>query len=278
MQTLRPSKESKLMAALAEHATASTAKMLLISNNGGGKTGSLASLAKAGYNLRIADTDNGTEILFHLLKDDPAALARVDVESCIDKYSEQGGALRPTAPLVGFSKLAKTLTNWPGLGKPSTWTSQDILVLDTLTGAGRSIMNHTLSLAGKLATGQQPSQPDWGHAMSLQENLLAGLYSLPCHVIVCAHVVSIQPEGSPTSEGFPSALGNKLPQKVGSYFNSTLALKFKGVGQAKTRVLLTKDPTLGCKTPAPGKVKDEYSLETGLADYFKDLFGPLKGA
>jgi len=266
------------MVALAQHSSAQTAKMLLISNNGGGKTGALVSLAKAGYNLRIADTDNGTEILFQLLQDDPAALARVDVETCIDKYSEQGGAMRPTVPLTGFSKLAKVLTNWPELGKPSTWGPRDILVLDTLTGAGRSIMNHTLSLAGKLATGQQPSQPDWGHAMNLQENLLAGLYSLPCHVIVCAHIVSIQPEGSPVSEGFPSALGNKLPQKVGSYFNSTLAIKSLGVGQAKVRTIITKDPTLGCKTPAPGKVKDTYPLETGLADYFKDLFGPLKGA
>jgi len=264
------------MAALDQTVSARTAKMLLIGDSGMGKTGSLVSLALAGYNLRVLDMDKGTEILYHLLRDNPAAMARVDVEQHGDEYEEKAGALRPKIPLKGFSGAAKTLTNWPGLGKPASWGDKDILVVDSLTMLGRDIMNHVLSLVGKLQTGQPPSQPDWGSAITLQENVLAGLFSLPCHVIVTAHVVNITPEGSVAAKGFPSALGNKLPQKVGSYFNSTLAIKEVGAGPAKKRTILTKDAGMGCKTPAPGRVKDTYSLETGLAEYFEALFGKVK--
>lgn len=266
------------MAPISKTAAATTSKMLLIGNSGLGKTGALVSLAKAGYNLRVADTDSGTEILYQLLRDDPSALARVDVETHTDKYGDVGGALRAKAPLTGFSGIAKVLTNWPGLGSPSQWTSSDVLVLDSLTLLGKFIMNHVLNVKGKLITGEPPSQPDWGAAMDLQENILAGLFGLPCHVIVTAHLVNITPEGEVVPQFFPSALGNKLPQKVGRYFNSTLAVTMEGAGNAKRRVIHTKNPQMGCKTPAPGLVKDSYPLETGLADYFKDLFGPLKAA
>jgi hypothetical protein len=264
------------MAALT--AETNTMKGLLLGNSGTGKTGSLYSLAARGYNLRVLDMDNGTEILYQLSEGHPEVRARIDVEKHADKYTEQAGALRPALPLTGFSGAAKVLTNWPGLGKPTTWGTQDIIVVDSLTRLGQFIMNHVLSGVNKLVSGQQPSQPDWGAGISLQENILAGLFSLPCHVLVIAHVVNITPEGATTSEGFPSALGNKLPQKVGSYFNTTLGYKHVGVGQNKVRKILTKDPTLGCKVSAPGKLKDEYPLETGLGEIFDALYGPLKSA
>lgn len=265
------------MAPISQHAASNTFKMLLIGNSGMGKTGCLASLALAGYNLRILDTDSGAEILFQMLKHDKDALARVDVETHTDKYVEVGGAMRPKVPLTGFSGAAKTMTNWPGLGKPAEWTEDDILVVDSLTLLGKFIFNHVLNLAGRLLTGQPPQIQDWGAAMELQENVLAGLYNLPCNVIVTSHLTSITPEGEAVPMFFPSALGSKLPPKVGRYFNSTIGVKMIGVGQAKRRIITTSDPTLGCKTPAPGLVKAEYPLETGLADYVKDLFGSLPG-
>ena len=38
-------------------------KMLYLGHTGAGKTGSLAALAAAGYNVRILDLDKGTQIL-----------------------------------------------------------------------------------------------------------------------------------------------------------------------------------------------------------------------
>ena len=49
--------------------TAAPAKILLIGKSGAGKTGALASLVAAGYNLRIIDTDKGVRPLRSLLTD-----------------------------------------------------------------------------------------------------------------------------------------------------------------------------------------------------------------
>jgi hypothetical protein len=266
------------MAALADHAASESSKILMIGPNGAGKTGALVSLVKAGYNLRILDCDNGVEIIKQLLKNDPAAMARVDVETHNDDYILQAGTnkLIPKTPLA-FGKAMEVLNKWPGLGSPTTWGTDTVLVVDSLTMLGKMIMAHVMQMAGK--PGDQPSQPNWGSAMDVQENLLAMLFSksIKCHVIVMAHITYIQNEGEVQAKGYPSALGNKLPPKVGSYFNSTLLVTMEGVGANKKRVIQTKPTSnVDVKTPAPGKAKDSYPLETGLADYFKDLHGPLK--
>lgn len=265
------------MAALADKVQSS--KVLYIGDNGAGKTGSLISLAEAGYNLRVLDFDNGTEILTNLTAKKPEVRARIDVETHTDDYKQVGQALVPVTPLKGFSGGMKVLSNWPGLGDPRTWGPDTILVVDSLTMMGRFIINHVLSLNGRL--GQQPQLQDWGAAMSLQESVMAMLYSasIKCHVIVCAHITFVTPEGALEQKGYPSALGNKLPPMIGSYFNSTIMAQSTGNGANKRKVIRTKPlGTIELKTPAPGIAKDEYPLETGLADYFRDLHGPLKAA
>jgi hypothetical protein len=75
----------------------------------------------------------------------------------------------------------------------------------------------------------------------------------------------------------PSALGKKLPPAVSTYFNHTLLVQSKGSGANAKRMIHTNTQGLiELKTAAPSSVKSEYSIETGLADYFKDVFGPLK--
>jgi hypothetical protein len=261
-------------------------KILMIGNNGAGKTGSLVPLAKAGYKIRLLDYDNGYEILMQLLSaekaKDPSLQVDVDVESFTDPYHSQPGtgALR-AKDATAFTKSMQTLANWPKYGSPATWGADTVLVVDSLTFMGRAAMNHVFKMKGKLASldpkDMHPSQPDWGDAMGLQENFLAMLGSLKCHVIVMSHITFVTPDGETAQKGFPSALGSKLPPKVGSYFNATLFVTTEGAGANKRRVIQTKSVGLiDTKTPAPGKVKDSYPIETGLADYFKDLYGPLK--
>lgn len=174
--------------------------------------------------------------------------------------------------MTGFKGIASVLTSWPGQGKPNEWGPDTVLVLDTITSLGRWIMNHVLSLNARL--GQAPQLQDWGMAMSLQEDLIAMLCSesIKCHVLVLAHIAYAQPEGELMTKGYPSALGNKLPPKIGQYFNSTLYMKSVRQGTVTKRMIYTD--TVGmieCKTSAPGQVKKEYPIETGLADYFADL-------
>lgn len=275
------------MASLDDNKTANAVHALNIGHNGSGKTGALISLAQAGYKIRVLDFDGGAEILKQLLTDKDGkklpGYENIDVETYIDKYAPQQGtgAMRPIPTCNAFEKAMTCLTNWPGFGSPMTWGTDTVLVIDTLTSSGRAAMNHVAKMKGKLTSIKKedlhPSQPDWGDAMGLQENLMAMLSSLPCHVIVNSHVTFVTRDGEMADEGFPSALGSKLPPKIGGYFNSILYTTKEGMGQNKKRVIQTKSSSLvQTKTSAPGKVKDSYPLETGLADYFRDLHGPLK--
>lgn len=273
------------MASLDDHPSSNVCHILTVGQNGSGKTGALASLAKAGYNLRILDFDGGTEILKNLLDKDDAARSRIDVETFVDQYATQigSGMLRPVPGCNAFEKAMQCLANWPKYGSPKTWTPRDILVIDSLTYMGRAAQNHVAKVKNKLtsldAKDMHPSQPDWGDAMGLQENMCAMLMNLPCHVIVNSHVTFLSPEGETATQGFPSALGSKLPPKIGGYFNSLLYFGNSGAGANKTRVIYTKSSQLvTTKTSAPGKVKDSYPIETGLKEYFEALHGPLKAA
>ena len=51
------------MASIRNHRASEVTKLLLVGDSGSGKTSSLASLANAGYNLRILDFDDGLAIL-----------------------------------------------------------------------------------------------------------------------------------------------------------------------------------------------------------------------
>lgn len=274
------------MSAVDQQPGSDSSRILIISKNGGGKTGSLVSLLKAGYKIRVLDYDNGAEILKNLARAEcPDKLHNLDIEVASDEYKMVKIGLkdemRPDP--VGFSQGMKILDEWPGLGKPTEWGPDTILCLDSLTMLGKCAMNHVMGMKGKLKSidpkDLHPSQPDWGDAMNLQESVCARLFSKAyrCHVIVMAHITYLSPDGEVAQEGFPSALGSKLPPKIGSYFNSTLYIGTTGVSTAKVRTIFTKSPnTVGTKTPAPGIVKDSYPLSTGLADYFEALHGPLK--
>ena len=63
------------MPALGQHQSSDIVKMLFIGPSGAGKTGALASLASAGYNLRILDMDNGLDVLANVLNN-PKTLTR----------------------------------------------------------------------------------------------------------------------------------------------------------------------------------------------------------
>lgn len=260
---------------------ADSAKIIMVGNSGAGKTGALAALAKAGYKVNILDFDNGTEILYHMLKDDPKALDRVDIEKCQDSFKMGiNKSIQWVTPLTAFPNALKCLTEWPGQGKPSDWGTDTVLVLDTLTFLGESIMRYVLAANNKLGVSTDPkagaSEPNWGSAIGLQEDFLAMLTSnLKCHVIVMAHLKDIERGG--VNLPFPSALGKKLPPVVNTYFNHALMVKTSGSGSSFKRTIHSKTQGLvELKTAAPASVKESYPIETGLADYFKDLFGPLK--
>lgn len=274
------------MPALTAHHSSAVTKMLFIGDSGAGKTGALASLASAGYNLRILDLDNGLDVLRNLLTDPTSkyvkgAAERVSYLTFTEEMRMVNGAVSPRTASV-WPKVTNALTEWKdgdvSLGSVTTWGPGDVLVIDSLTLLCNAAMNYALQLNGRL--GKHPHQSDWGVAQNLIESLLQMLYStaVPCNVVVNCHITYIGEEGG-AQKGYPNALGKALPPKIGRYFNSALLAQSIGQGTAlRRKILTTTYGMIELKNTAPLKVKPEYPLDTGLADYFEALHGKRPNA
>lgn len=248
-------------------------KMLLLGDSGVGKTGALASLAKAGYSLKIADFDNGLDILYSALSSDEKALARVEFSTFTEKMKNAGGV----AVIDGLPRAWSSAMNqiWKWL---ETADQSQVFVLDSLTFAANAAMNQVLALNNRL--GKKPYQSDWGEAQKLLEDLLAILYSssVKCHVIVCTHVKYYDVQ-IPTGErdkdgeeimkvvdtkGLPMAIGQALSPKIPRYFNHCLIVGRLG----DQRFISTKPIGVVEAKSASISAPARLPLPTGLAQYF----------
>lgn len=274
------------MPPLGGHQSAQTTKMLFLGDSGAGKTGALASLARAGYNLRVIDLDNGLDVLANLLKDPSGpygkeALSRVAYTTITDPMKNVNGKLIPSRASV-WQRVATTLdtgkfmstdgkTVEENFGPLTTWTDKDVLVIDSLTFLSTAALNFVMAMNARL--GGQVQQGDWYSGQQLIESLLQMLYDdgIKCNVIIIAHVTYLGAENQP-ERGYPNTLGKALPPKVGRYFNSTLMAKTVGQGSSQKRTIhTTTNGMVELKNSAPLKVSTSYPLESGLADYFRDI-------
>lgn len=264
------------MPPISQHKASQVAKILMVGTPGSGKTGSLISLANAGFKIKVLDLDNGVEILKNLA----STSSSIEVETVTESYKTVSGKPLPSGQAypAAMKLLDKWPVEWDADGKATSFESitkfgpDTVFVLDSLTRIGQYAMDYVAVLNNRV--GQQPQIQDWGQAMQLQEGMLKLLSSdaVKCHVIVMAHVKFLETEENQASIGLPSALGKQLPPLVGSYFNSTLFVKTQGVGAGAKRLIYTKSPGIvETKTPAPNLVKTSYPQDTGLAEYFKDL-------
>ena len=284
------------MSKLTDHKSNKVSKVLYIGDSGAGKTGSLASLAKAGFKLRIIDLDAGLDVLHNLLKDSkspygPAAIENVEYETITELMRNVSGRLVPSQAKV-WTRLVDMLINWSPktteswpwkkdkndtaeLGPVTTWDSESILVIDSLSRASSAALNFILAMNARL--GQQPHQSDYFNAQPLVEGLLQMLYdeNVHCNVIMIAHIAYIGEESGPV-HGYPASIGKALPPKIGQYFNNTIMAKTTGSGTAqKRRILTNTSGVVELKNSAPLRVQAEYDLTTGLAEYFRAIRGEV---
>lgn len=263
------------MTALADHQSSETTKLLIIGDSGSGKSGSLASLAEAGYNLRIIDMDNGVDILRAVLRRppySPGAIARVDFETITDSMRSVSGRLMP-AKATAWQRAVGLLTNWPNFGPITKWTSGDCLVVDSLSMLSNAAVNFTQAMNARL--GQKMTWDDIYGAQQLLESFAQTLYdeAVKCQVVVLAHPDFIEDQNG-VKRGYPATVGNKLSPRIGRYFNNVIEAKTLGSGMGRRRRLLTNGSgVVEVKTSNPGAVKAEYSIEMGLAEFFADVQG-----
>lgn len=198
----------------------SPAKILLIGKSGAGKTGSLASLVAAGYNLRIIDTDKGVRSLRSLITDPrypyhqiiekkkidlTTAVRYVPVDTSmrlrtVSRRTPEGRTSSETllAPVdaKAWPKVMTLLDLWEDgdlkLGSVSTWGLNDILVLDSFSTLAKCAYYFSQAINSRLGARDQgyDYQRDIGEAQSQLTRLLELLYdsSVSCNVIVISHI------------------------------------------------------------------------------------------
>lgn len=250
-------------------------KVLNLGDSGGGKTGALASLVTdLGLELFILDFDNGTDILESLIVK-PEHRTKVHVETLTDagKMMAVGASqkivkLSPQAFAAGLNLLNRWIDRETrqDFGPVTSWGSDRVLVVDSLTFMGTAALDFVLAQNGR-GMGQQPFEGDWGEAMKMLEQVLQILFSteVKCHVVINTHVDYQQAVGDIMARGLPMALGKKLAPKVGRFFNFIIITKSRG----DKRVLLTKSEGLiEAKCPLLDAPR-ELPIESGLAQLFK---------
>jgi hypothetical protein len=269
------------MPSLEMHSSSKITKMLLIGDSGSGKTGSFASLADAGYNLRIIDLDNGIDILRHMLMDPKTPYSKdahknvkfVTITERPGNINAVGGMAVPKSATV-WNRIAQTLTHWKvgdeDLGPIATWGPKDILILDSMTLIGAAAFN--FAAVQNLGNKNQDGRINYFHAQNYLEYLIQNLYGddIKCNVIITSHISFIGDDDN-TMHGYPTTVGRALSSKVGRYFNTILMIKSERDGSRRIYTIPTSRVEL--KNTAPLKVKPYYDIKFGLAEYFRDAQG-----
>lgn len=266
---------------LADHQSNDFVKLLLVGDAKSGKTGSLVSLAKAGYKLRILDMDNLLDILKYLVqKEAPEAMPNIEFCTIRDKRKASvSGSIIDGKPKAWVDAL-KMLDRWKyktesgdevDLGVPAEWGRDCILVIDSLSRLCDAAydFHEVMTPAGK--GGEQDGRAVYGNAQNDVENFLGMLTGkgFATNVIVIAHVAYMEQNGG--IKGFPQGIGQKLSPKIPSYFPSVVLYTNK----AGKRTLQTNStPMMDLANPAPFAMQPSYPVDTGLADFFAVLREP----
>ena len=259
------------MPSATEHKSSEFVKLLFIGNSGSGKTGALTSLVKSGYQLRIIDLDSGLDALINHVKDECAdKLSAIQFQTFRDqmKMGPQGPKLKG-APSTYMSTLT-ALERWPDdQSDPAEWGPDTILVLDSLTNAGRA--------AFQWARATNPASKDprqwYKAAQDLIEDLIANLTSdsFATNVIVISHIEMTETSSGMT-KGYASSIGKALGPKLPRFFNTMILSELTGSGKnVKRRLKTFPTSMIDLKNPAPMRIEAEYPIETGMADIFRLL-------
>lgn len=239
-------------------------------DSGTAKTGSLVSLVKAGYKLRIWDFDNGLDALVHQIRAQcPDKLGNVSFVTIRDKLKAgpMGTVVdgMPRAMKQAMDLLDRWKIGDEDLGVPATWGPDTIVVIDSLT-----LMSEcAFRWAEALNVGAKDKRQIFGAAQSLVEGVIALVTaeSFATNVIVIAHTKYLErPDGTP--KGFPTAVGNALSPKLPAYFNS-VAWTTTGPGNRR-QIQTTSTALIDLKNPSVS-MPPTMDLNTGLATFFEKV-------
>lgn len=259
-------------------------KGLVLGDAGSGKTSSLLSLIMAGYEIRIFDFDNLLVPLRQLVKHKcPERAGQIKVQTFTDKMkgidmpvTMVGNSLKVNPFVSGtpkaFANALKQMTYWKDgeedLGDPSTWGSNTVVVIDTLTSAASAAFRYVQAMN----PGAKEPQTYYFAAQQLIINLINLLCSkdFKTNVLILAHI-NYDKNQFELTKGFPRSIGSALNDQISTYFNSCLLVEAVGNGtNVRREIRHTSTGIIDLKNPAPfSGLPDRLPIDTGLADFFK---------
>lgn len=272
-------------------------RIMLIGYPKSGKTGALACLANAGYNLRVLSFDGAYDPL--LVYTEPDKLANIDIATLKDrlKPATSKSVTQVRSNPRAFVQAMELIDGWKyqdgdetvDLGDATSWGTDTVLVIDNLTDMGEAAFNFLLALRDR--TGRSKRRKDWGDAMAEQDQFCQIVTSdaIGCHVIMLSHIKMVGPEdyGDDDDEEtkerknakadvvpfrlYPSALGRELPPRIHRHFPIMLRVETRDVGGGRpVRRVITAVPRPDIDAGAPilGLTGD-LPQDTGLLEVFR---------
>ena len=96
-------------------------------------------------------------------------------------------------------------------------------------------------------------------------------------LVLITHMTLVELDNG-VSKGLPAAIGKAICSDIPKLFNRMLVAQIKGAGQSAKRVISTVPTALISATSGTvkGKVPNELSIETGLAEFFTAILGDKK--
>lgn len=261
------------MAPLKDHKSESLVKLFYIGDSSTGKTGSLVSLVKAGYKVRVLDFDSGVGTLrSFVLHECPEKIVNVDAIEVRDKTTlatsiQYGGKKGPTVVSAkAFTDGLAFMEKWDDGTNPAEWGPEYIFVLDSLSTYGKAAL--------AWATGLNPGAKDprqWFFAAQKAVEDTVALLTGPdfnTNVIIISHV-NYKEIREGESKGYINAVGSALGPLLARYVNTLVLAETSGFGKQLKRTIKTV-PTgiVDLKTPVSHSVEAELPLNTGMATLF----------
>lgn len=213
------------------------AKILNFGPPGSGKTHAIRTLLDAGLEVFVLFTEDSMSILndipdskgLHWHYTPPNAgdwdtlIANAEKVQNMDPAALQklpGMSKREYGQFIDFLKQCKNFECTrcgKSFGDTSEFGTNRAFVVDSMSPLNTMCLD--------LAVGGKPvrTQPDWGVAIEMEEKLLNTFaMGYKCHVIINAHAERETDLVLGGVKLYPSALGSKLPPKVGRYFSDVI--------------------------------------------------------
>ena len=269
---------------------------------GSGKTGALASLANAGYKLRVLDFEGNFAPLVNFVDErvlaDPSRIDIVTLQDQLrnhDKYVEVVGI--PDA----FNRGLELLKEWKykdddgteiNLGRSADWGPDTVVVVDSATSFGEAAKRRQIKMQSK--TPITMTDTVWGAAVADFNNALEIMKRMDkkYHLIINCHKQMLGPQnfiargdsdeikkekleaikdGMIPTRIYPVGVSKPQAQVLHGMLPTMLEFeKVTKVGKECRIIRTVSGPEIDVKIPS-NKLKTEYPIETGLADIFSLL-------